>query len=210
MLTAKWRRYPGARLERYLQNVAVIRMAGFIHRPSCKNRKKIPYNIYGFTINRIYKKNFNMYISFFLVRSRSLRNYFSNVKTKAVASDSRKKTSAQCRQSWRRSLQQKEVRLAYLNLTLAKGQLGSWKGVLQTILALLYRCNVSQCPSLRLSATKYYYEQRLDLNMPILAQIDVDKVQLSIFIKIVDVLDLHFQGRIFESSTLGCCYMIVL
>ena len=36
-----------------------------------------------------------MYISVFRWGSRSLRNYFSNVKTKAVASDSRKKNSAQ-------------------------------------------------------------------------------------------------------------------
>ena len=33
-----------------------------------------------------------MYISVFQWRSRSLRNYFSNVKTKAIASDSSKKT----------------------------------------------------------------------------------------------------------------------
>ena len=34
MLPAKWRHYLGARLERYLQNGAVIRMPGFTHRPS--------------------------------------------------------------------------------------------------------------------------------------------------------------------------------
>ena len=50
------------------------------------------YNIYGFAINRIYKKNYNMYIAVFRWGSRSSRSHFSNVKTKAVASDSRKKT----------------------------------------------------------------------------------------------------------------------
>ena len=29
-----WRRYPGPRLEHYLQNIAVIQMHGFTHRPS--------------------------------------------------------------------------------------------------------------------------------------------------------------------------------
>ena len=48
-----------------------------------------------------------MYISVF--QWRSSRNYFSNVKTKAVTSDSRKVNCAQCRQSRRRSWQQKEV-----------------------------------------------------------------------------------------------------
>ena len=33
-LPAKWRRYPAARLERYLQNGAVIRMASFTHKLS--------------------------------------------------------------------------------------------------------------------------------------------------------------------------------
>ena len=33
-LFAKWRRYPRSRLDRYLQNGAVIRMAGFTHRLS--------------------------------------------------------------------------------------------------------------------------------------------------------------------------------
>ena len=33
-LPAKWRRYPVARLERYMQNGTVIWMAGFTHRPS--------------------------------------------------------------------------------------------------------------------------------------------------------------------------------
>ena len=39
----------------------------------------------------------------FLVRSRSSRYYFSNVKTKAVASDSEKINGAQCRQARRHS-----------------------------------------------------------------------------------------------------------
>ena len=69
-LPAKWRRYPAARLERYLQNGAVIRMVGFTHRLSVRKMEKIwknnfSYNIYGFAINRIYKKNYNMYISVF-------------------------------------------------------------------------------------------------------------------------------------------------
>ena len=50
-----------------------------------------------------------MYISVFRWGSRSSRNYFSNVKTKAVVSDSRKVNSAQYCQSRRRSLQQKDV-----------------------------------------------------------------------------------------------------
>ena len=50
-----------------------------------------------------------MYISVFRWGSRSSRNYFSNVKTKAIASDSRKVNGAQCRQSRCRSYQQKEV-----------------------------------------------------------------------------------------------------
>ena len=59
-LLTKCRRYPAARLERYVQNVAVIRMAGFTHGPLSKNRKKLlffSYNIYGFAINRIYKNS---------------------------------------------------------------------------------------------------------------------------------------------------------
>ena len=39
-LFVKWHHYPGARLERYLQNGAVIRMVGFTHRPLSKNRGK--------------------------------------------------------------------------------------------------------------------------------------------------------------------------
>ena len=39
----------------------------------------------------------------FSVGSRSSKNYFSNVKTKAIASDSRKINGAQCRQSRHRS-----------------------------------------------------------------------------------------------------------
>ena len=38
-----------------------------------------------------------------------VENYYSNVKAKAVTSDSRKVNGAQCRQSWRCSLQQNEV-----------------------------------------------------------------------------------------------------
>ena len=93
-LPAKWRRYPAARLERYLQNGAIIRMAGFTHRPLPKNRKNnfFSYNIYGFAINRIYKKNST--ISAFRWESRSSRIYFLNVDTKAVASDSKKVNGA--------------------------------------------------------------------------------------------------------------------
>ena len=60
---AKWRRFLETRLERYLQNGAVIRMAGFTH--LCKNRRKkfFLYNIYGFPINRIYNKNSTICIS---------------------------------------------------------------------------------------------------------------------------------------------------
>ena len=50
-----------------------------------------------------------MYISVFRWGSRSSRNYCPNVKTKAIASDSSKKNSAQCRESRRRSQQQKDV-----------------------------------------------------------------------------------------------------
>ena len=79
-IPAKWHRYPDRRL--------------YTCKAMCKNRKKKnSYNIYDFPINRIYKKKFyNMYISVFRWGSRSLRNYFSNVKTKAIASDSREKT----------------------------------------------------------------------------------------------------------------------
>ena len=88
-----------ARLERYLPNGAVIRMPSFTHSFThllSKNRKEIvfSYDIYGFAINRIYKQLYNMYISVFRWGSRSSRNYFSNVRTKAVASDSRKKLCA--------------------------------------------------------------------------------------------------------------------
>ena len=70
-LPAKWRRYLGARLERNLQNGAIIWMAGFTHSKRVnilfKNRNAIffSYNIYGFAINRVYKKLYNMYISVF-------------------------------------------------------------------------------------------------------------------------------------------------
>ena len=53
MLPAKWRRYPVARLERYVQNGAIIRMADFTHRLSKSRKKLFSYNIYGFAINRI-------------------------------------------------------------------------------------------------------------------------------------------------------------
>ena len=43
------------------------------------------------------KKTYNMFISVFLSGSRWARNYFLNVKTKVVASDSRKANGAQCR-----------------------------------------------------------------------------------------------------------------
>ena len=42
------------------------------------------------------KKIYNMYISIFRGKSRSSRNYFSNMKTKVVTSDSRKVNGAQC------------------------------------------------------------------------------------------------------------------
>ena len=61
---AKWRRYPGARLERYLQNGAVIRMPGFF----CLEIEEIyffSYDIFGFAINRIYKKTIQyVYLGF--------------------------------------------------------------------------------------------------------------------------------------------------
>ena len=94
MLTAKWRRYPGAWLERNLQNGSVIRMAGFTHR-LCLNIGEIffySYDIYSFAINRIYKKKLQYVYLGFSVGSRSSRNYFSNVRIKTVASDSKKKT----------------------------------------------------------------------------------------------------------------------
>ena len=67
MLHAKWRCYLAARLEHYVQNGAVIWMAGFTHRPSVSNRKKyvVSYNIYGFAINRIYQKTLQyVYLGF--------------------------------------------------------------------------------------------------------------------------------------------------
>ena len=68
-LPAKWRRYPAARLERYLQHGAVIRMVGFTHRLCLKMKKKtiFSYNIYGFAINRIYKKLQYVYLGFSVV-----------------------------------------------------------------------------------------------------------------------------------------------
>ena len=71
-LPAKWRRYLVARLERYVQNGAVIRMAGFT---LSKNRKKIKNsdNIYGFAINIIYKKNSTICISRFFGRGQGRR-----------------------------------------------------------------------------------------------------------------------------------------
>ena len=113
-------REPAGRLECYMQIRTASRRAG--QNDTCKfgpsaggpdihigplfnNRKQniFCYDIYGCTINRIYKKTYNMYISVFLWGSRWARNYFSNVKTKAVASDSRKVNGAQCRQSRRHS-----------------------------------------------------------------------------------------------------------
>ena len=81
----------GARLECYLQNDAVTRIPGFTQVLRLKIEKLIflSYNIYGFAINRIYKKKLQYVYLGFSVGSRSSRNYFSNVKTKAVASDSR-------------------------------------------------------------------------------------------------------------------------
>ena len=82
-LFVKWCRYPGARLERYLQNGTVIRRPGqratckmapltrspALHiGPLCKNKtktKKNSYNIYGFAINRIYKKTLQCISQFF-------------------------------------------------------------------------------------------------------------------------------------------------
>ena len=64
--------------------------------------------IYGCSINRILKKTLQyVYLGFSMARSS--RNYFQNVKTKAVASDSRKVNGTQCRQSRRRLQQEKEV-----------------------------------------------------------------------------------------------------
>ena len=98
-----------ARLVRYMQYGAIIRQPGWnatckmaplsgwaalYTGPLSKNRKIfifLSYNVYGFAINRIYKKLYNMYISIFRWGSKPSRNHFSNVKTKAVANDSRKK-----------------------------------------------------------------------------------------------------------------------
>ena len=56
--------YMGARLERYLQNGAVIRIPVLHIGPLFKIRKSMSYDIYGFAINRI-QKPFNMYVSVF-------------------------------------------------------------------------------------------------------------------------------------------------
>ena len=57
----KWHRYLGARLERNLQNGAVIRMPGFTHslkkNSFClkiENQYFFYYDIYGFAIIKIY------------------------------------------------------------------------------------------------------------------------------------------------------------
>ena len=104
-LPAKWCRYLGPGLNAACIRVALsgwpaLHIGDRVNVNLFKNRKKkcFSYHIYGFAINRIYKKIQYVYLGF-SVGSRSSRNYFSNVKTKAVASDSRKKNSAQCRQS---------------------------------------------------------------------------------------------------------------
>ena len=74
-----------------------------VQRVKRETTTKNSYNIYDFSINRIYKKLYNMYISVFRWGSRSSWNYFSNVKTKAIACDSRKVNGSQCRQLRRRS-----------------------------------------------------------------------------------------------------------
>ena len=99
-LPAKWHRYPGGRLERYLQNGAVIRMADFTHKT---RKKKISYNIYGFAINRIYSKNSTICISRFFGGGQGRREIIFRCENKTVSIDSSEKNSVQCRQSWRRS-----------------------------------------------------------------------------------------------------------
>ena len=55
----------GGPLERNLQNGAVIRMAGFTHSLEIE-KKMFSYNIYGFAINRIYKKPLQyVYLGFY-------------------------------------------------------------------------------------------------------------------------------------------------
>ena len=95
-------REPAGRLEWYMQIRPVSRRAGYTHRPSRK-QNIFCNDIYGCTINRIYKKTLQYVYIGFSVGPRWATNYFSNVKSKAVASDSRKVNGAQCRQSWRRS-----------------------------------------------------------------------------------------------------------
>ena len=65
--------------------------------------KKISYNIYGFSINKIYKKTLQYVYLGFSVGIKVVKKLFLNVKIKAVASDSGKVNGAQCRQSRRRS-----------------------------------------------------------------------------------------------------------
>ena len=95
-LPAKWRRYPGYGYNANCKMAPLSVWLALQIGPLPKNsKKKSSYNIYGFAINRIYKKKlYYMYISAFRWGSRLSRNYFSNVKTKAVTSDSRKVNGA--------------------------------------------------------------------------------------------------------------------
>ena len=63
-LFVKWCRYPGVRLERYLQNGSVIRIASFAHCLKIEKNYFFSYNIYGFAINRMYKNLQYVYLGF--------------------------------------------------------------------------------------------------------------------------------------------------
>ena len=70
-LHAKKGRQPAARIERYMQIDTVSRRPGYTH----KNRKQniICYDIYGCTINRIYKKTSTICIFLFFGGGRGRR-----------------------------------------------------------------------------------------------------------------------------------------
>ena len=92
-LPAKWRRYPGARLEHYLKMASLSGCPALHICPLFKNRKKnwFSYDIYGFGINRIYKKTLQYVYLGFLVRVKVVEKLFFIGENKAVASESRKK-----------------------------------------------------------------------------------------------------------------------
>ena len=83
MIHANSNRQPAGRLERYMQIRTVSRWAWYT---LFKNRKQniFCYDIYGCTINRMYKKTYNMYISVFPWGSRWARNYFRMWKQKPL------------------------------------------------------------------------------------------------------------------------------